>query len=365
MADADSREWWRDGVLGRLDAGGREMPVGMLAGLGRNADALGLDALLIRPATRKRGREILSAARDEGLRILVELDPEDGDAPEAIADAARHWLEAGAAGVSLDLPRRTPTPAKATVTRLYGEPDESEAAPRSLLEGVRAVVDGFDDRVFLGRRANDATREAPAGPHLVVETVLLRKPWRAPAFGQTLDDCARALPPHAWPGFAMGAPRRGPFAVGLSMDDALAVSAALHLTIRGTPCIELEGETELPDHDARRAWYRRVIDLRNAEAALQRGDFRRIRQEKSVLGYLREFEAERLAVLVNFGRRPRTARLPTGFGWTTVLGRGIPEGHRFAGGELSLPGCGVLIARAGAPHSRTLGGTGQRRATGR
>lgn len=340
------------------------MPVGMLAGLGRGADALGLDALLVRPTSKKHGREILRAAKDEGLRILIELEP-DGGGPEALAGAARHWLEVGATGVSLDLPARNPTATKATVTRLYGRPDESEAAPRTLLEVLRGVVDGFHDRVLVGRRANDATRAAPGGPHLVVETVLLRKPWRAPAFGQTLDDCARALPPHAWPGFAMGAPRRGPFAVGLSMDDALAVSAALHLTLRGTPCIELESETELPDHDVRRAWYRRVIDLRNAEDALRRGDFRRIRQEKSVLGYLREFEAERLAVLLNFGRRPRTARLPTGFGWTTVLGRGIPEGHRFAGGELSLPGCGVLIARAGAPHSRTLGGTGQRRATGR
>lgn len=364
MTDTDPRPWWRDGVLGRLDPGEREAPARLLERLGDGPEGLGLDGVLLRPSAERAGLDALEAAGRAGVRILIDLPEAAVPNSDALVETARRWLRAGAAGIAIACAPHRPSP-RATVTRLHGSGDEADQRPLTPAESARQVVDAEDDRVLVALRpAEQAVGAPPPGPHLVIETTLSRKPWRAAALGEAVEHTIASLPAAAWPGYAMGAPRRGPFAVGLAMDDALACSAALHLTLRGTPCIELGEETELPANPKRRAWYRRLIDLRRSEPTLHRGDFRRIRQEKSVLGYLREHEAERLCVLLNLGRRTRAAQLPTGFGWTVLLSNGAPVGHRFAGGEISLPGCGVLIARAGTPQSRTLGGSGQRRATG-
>lgn len=360
------RPWWQDGVLGRLDhAVSPDDLADTLRSLGESEEGLGLDGVLLRPASTKLAEAIARVRSPDHPRLLVEIGTVPYDASgEALAEEARSWLGAGADGISIDLSSSAPPP-RATVTRLYGTPERSDQAPPLPSEALRRAVDEYDDRVLLARRLVEPSRHTPPGPELVIETALSRKPWRAATLGQAIEQMSEIWPPRSWPGCEMGAPRRGPFAVGLAMDDAVACSAALHLTLRATPCVHLERDTELPKNERRRRWYRRLIELRRTEPALHRGDFRPLRQEKSVLGFLREFEAERLAVLVNLGRRTRSAFLPTGFGWTTLLGIGPPEGHRFAGGEIKLPGCGVLIARAGAPLSRTLGGTGQRRATGR
>ncbi len=364
MTDADSRAWWHGGVLGRLDQNGREDIAPLLPRLGNDDDGLGLDGLIVRPASEADGIAALDAGRTLGLRTLIDLTTAEGAEAATLVRQARRWLDAGADGISLDLATRH-SPPRGRVTQLYGTPGDGDGHLLTPAEAVRVIVDEHHDCTFVARRMNDPVAGPPCGPHLVVETTLTRKPWRAATLGLAIESTIQALPVGSWPGYAMGAPRRGPFAVGLAMEDALTCSAALHLTMRGTPCIELEAETELPQNEARRSWYRRLIELRRSEPALHRGTFRKIGQEKSVLGYLREYEADRLAVLLNLGRRTRVAHLPTGFGWTVLLGSGVAEGHRFAGGEISLPGCGVLIARAGTPQSRTLGGAGQRRATGR
>lgn len=362
VTDHDSRPWWQDGVLGRAELGGREDPEPLLEKLGNGPDAMGLDGVIVSPDGEQVTEAVVRGAHDRGLRAVIDLNATDGQDGASLGDAARRCLEAGADGVALEIGAYTPPPT-ATVTRLYGAPSERDRGPLRPTEAVRQAVEEREGAILVGWRPGEVSG-MPPGPHLVIETTLSRKPWRAAALGQSVEQARTAMPAGHWPGYAMGAPRRGPFAVGLAMDDAIACSAALHLTLRGTPCIELGKETELPHNDTRRAWYRRLIDLRRAEPALHRGDYRPIRQEKSVLGYLREYEAERLVVLLNLGRRSRTAHLPTGFAWTVLLSNGAATGHRFAGGEVSLPGCGVLIARAGTPQSRSIGGSGQRRATG-
>ena len=364
MAAPDPRPWWQDGVLGRLAHTLSGDPLETLRHLGTSEGGLGLDALLVRPTARDLSGSLAALQEASSLRLIVEIPgftPETN--AESLVDEARFWLDAGAAGISVDLASAAPPP-RATVTRLYGSPDRRDDAPRDALDAVGQLAQSYDDCVLLTRRLVEPSRSLPVGPGLVVETTLARRPWRAAALGSAIESLFAALPPRAWPGCEMGAPRRGPFAVGLSMDDALRCSAAIHLGLRGTPCIDLEPDTELPQNERRRAWYRQLIDLRRAEPALHRGDYRPLRQEKSVLGFLREFEADRLAVLANLGRRSRVARLPTGFGWTVLFGVGPTPGHRLSGGELTLPGCGVVIARAGTPISRSLGGSGQRRATG-
>ncbi len=109
-------------------------------------------------------------------------------------------------------------------------------------------------------------------------------------------------------------------------------------------------------------WYRRVIRLRREEVALRRGTYRRLPQGSGVLGYVREHEGERVAVLLNFESRPRPAALPTGASWRVLAASGHRVGDRIAGGTIELEPDGVLVAKATAPQARTLGSEARGRA---
>ncbi|HEY8516480.1 MAG TPA: alpha-glucosidase [Candidatus Binatia bacterium] len=102
-------------------------------------------------------------------------------------------------------------------------------------------------------------------------------------------------------------------------------------------------------------WYRNLIRLRREEPVLRRGTLRRLAQGSSVLGYVREHEGERVAVLLNFESKPRQAALPTGATWRVLMASARRPGDRIVGGPLELDADGVLIAKAGPPQARTLG----------
>jgi alpha-glucosidase len=108
-------------------------------------------------------------------------------------------------------------------------------------------------------------------------------------------------------------------------------------------------------------WYRLLIRIRREEPALRRGSYRRLAQGSGVLGFLREHEGERIAVLLNFETRARQAALPTGASWRVLAASGHRAGDRVAGGTVALEADGVLIAKAAAPQARTLGGEGRAR----
>ena len=102
-------------------------------------------------------------------------------------------------------------------------------------------------------------------------------------------------------------------------------------------------------------WYRHLIRVRRAEPALHRGSYRRLEQGAGVLGYLREHDGDRIAVLLNFESRPRPALLPSGASWRVLAASAHRPGDRLPGGTLELDPDGVLVAKAGAPQARTIG----------
>ncbi|MEW6269142.1 MAG: alpha-amylase family glycosyl hydrolase [Thermodesulfobacteriota bacterium] len=102
-------------------------------------------------------------------------------------------------------------------------------------------------------------------------------------------------------------------------------------------------------------WYRGLIRLRRDEPVLRRGTYRRLEQGAGVLGFVREHDGDRIAVLLNFESRPRQAILPTGATWRVLAASARRPGDRIVGGVLDLDADGVLIAKAGAPQARTLG----------
>jgi len=111
-------------------------------------------------------------------------------------------------------------------------------------------------------------------------------------------------------------------------------------------------------------WYRRLIRLRREEPALHRGSYRRLAQGGGVLGWVREHDGDRVAVLLNFESRARQAALPTGATWRVLAASGRAAGERIAGGTIELDADGVIVAKAGAPQARTLGSEGRARGVG-
>ena len=117
------------------------------------------------------------------------------------------------------------------------------------------------------------------------------------------------------------------------------------------------------DPDSLLHWYRHLIRVRRAEPALTRGSYRRLAQGSGVLGYVREHDGDRIAVLLNFESRARPAALPTGATWRVLASSAHQPGDRLVGGTIELAADGVIVAKAGAPQARTLGSESRVRAS--
>jgi trehalose-6-phosphate hydrolase len=102
------------------------------------------------------------------------------------------------------------------------------------------------------------------------------------------------------------------------------------------------------------AHYRRLLALRRGSAALRRGDLRLVDAgDEDVLAYLREGEGETVLVLVRFGRRGGTVRLPAApsgpggeAGWE-VLCSTHDDAPARGDGSLRLRGLEGLVLGAG------------------
>jgi alpha-glucosidase len=130
----------------------------------------------------------------------------------------------------------------------------------------------------------------------------------------------------------------------------------------GTPWLRLAAdwptnnvEAQSRDAGSMLTLYRRLIALRRAQPALNRGDYEALETEGEVLAYARNGEGQRLVVLLNFGASPApispalTPRQPI------VLASTDPARAEFIQGPLVLAPCeGVVIGTANekAPTTR-------------
>ncbi|HWR12610.1 MAG TPA: alpha-amylase family glycosyl hydrolase [Rectinemataceae bacterium] len=91
-------------------------------------------------------------------------------------------------------------------------------------------------------------------------------------------------------------------------------------------------------------WYRSLLALRRAEAALRRGTMRFLEKGADILAYERSDEASgrRVVVLLNFGSRG--SDIAVGEELRVLLGSGRPSGSVIAAGEVALGPCEVLVA---------------------
>jgi alpha-glucosidase len=95
------------------------------------------------------------------------------------------------------------------------------------------------------------------------------------------------------------------------------------------------------------SWYRALIALRRREPVLRAGSYRRVSALGSpALCFLRETASQRVYVALNFARGAQEIPLPDGATWSIILGSHHPEGKALEGSALTLPGYGIVIARA-------------------
>lgn len=123
-----------------------------------------------------------------------------------------------------------------------------------VLREFRAVVDSYPgDRVTIGEVAATEWDEWARcygaqgdGLHLPFAFQLIETPWTSTALRTTIEGLEQALPPGAWPIFALGNHDRPRLASRLGLAQAR-VAAMLLLTLRGTPCLLYGDEIGLRD----------------------------------------------------------------------------------------------------------------------
>ena len=242
--------------------------------------------------------------------------------------------------------------------------------------------------------------------HLPFNFSLIEAPWNARAIADLIGHYESLLPAGAWPNWVLGNHDRPRIASRVGQPQA-GIAAMLLLTLRGTPTLYYGDEIGLPQveipaelqrdpvagrvpglgrdgcrtpmpWDASpnagfsmgRPWlplnadtghrnvarqrgdlgslfhlYRRLIDLRRRHPALATGGYLLIEAEGDILMIVREQDAERFLVVLNFSSSPASAALPPKYPGTVVLNvDGGREGESIVE-EVALAGNDGLIVK--------------------
>ena len=355
-----------------------------------------------------------------------DLNWRNAEAQSAVFDAMRFWLARGLDGFRMDAiwhlikddklrdnppnPNYTPDlPPDNVVISKYTR-DRPEV--HSTIAAMRRVVDEFNDRLLSGELYTPVddmmhyygSRETPE-LHLPFNLQLSVLDWSARKIADYVEQYDAAVPPWAWPNWAVGTHDAKRIATRAGGEQAR-IAAMLLLTLRGTPTIyygdeigmqspelprdaiedprELlvpyrglgrdpsrtpmqwnseanagftQGEPWLPIPENREAanvaeqcddprsllnLYRRLIALRRESPALISGSYRTIDKSGSLLVYEREHDGLRFRVALNFGRE--CENVPLNAKAAVVLSTLLDRDGDQTDGKLDLrPNEGVVV----------------------
>jgi alpha-glucosidase len=173
---------------------------------------------------------------------------------EAMHDVLRFWLNKGVDGFRIDvlwmlikddqwrdnppnLQFKPGMPAFSSQLPLYTT-DRPEV--QSIVQGLRAVTNEFEDRVLIGEIYLPLDRlmayygKDLGGVHLPFNFQLLQTVWDADVIADLIDRYEGALPAGGWPNWVLGNHDNPRIASRVGTDQAR-VAAMLLLTLRGTP----------------------------------------------------------------------------------------------------------------------------------
>jgi alpha-glucosidase len=200
------------------------------------------------------------ATRQYYLHLFLPQQPDlnwrNPQVREAIFDAARFWLDRGVDGFRLDVAHRLikdedfrDNPLRLGGIRAYDRQhhiyDMLRPEVHDIWKAFRQLLDEYPERMCVGEVSGSV--QTIAGfygngddeLHLAFNFHLTHAPWRARAFHRAVADWELALPPGAWPCYALSNHdvRRhiSRYGVGRFTEPRAKVAAALLLTLRGTP----------------------------------------------------------------------------------------------------------------------------------
>jgi alpha-glucosidase len=344
----------------------------------------------------------------------------------AMLDTLRFWLERGVDGFRVDALRQLikddgfrdnpPNPGYRPGMDPYARllPVHSTDRPelQAVIAELRAVLDEWPDRLLIGELYLPIARlvayygKDGSGLHLPTNYHLLTRPWRARELAALIGEYEGALPPGAWPNWALGNHDRPRIATRVGPRQAR-VAAMLLLTLRGTPTMyygdelgmtdapiprERErdpwglnnpglglgrdgartpmqwdgspdagftaGEPWLPTAEGRPrvnvktqsvdprsmlSLYRRLLALRRAEPALHSGSYCPVEADGDVLAYVRAWEGRRFFIALNLGGQEQRLATPLGDEGRIVCSTGLDREGETLGAEVALaPDEGVV-----------------------
>ena len=352
-----------------------------------------------------------------------DLDLRNPAVQGAICDAMRFWLARGVDGFRMDAiwhvikddqlrdnpinERYTPDLPPDNVVHPEFTRDRPEA--HDIIAMMRRVVDEYDARMIGGELyvGVDTMMQyfgSPERPelHMPFNLQLSVIPWD----GQTIPDYIQsyytALPPHAWPNWALGTHDASRIATRAGAGQAR-LGAMLLLTLRGTPTVYYGDEIGMHDVDIPRdriedlreilvpylglgrdpartpmqwdgqpgagftsgkPWlpiagdyerinvnvqtedpcgmmtlYRRLLALRRSSPALLAGSFQAVLRDGAVFVYRRDIEGQHMLVALNFDAEQRTVDLGgIVAGGRLLLSTHLDRDEQEVGGQLELRG---------------------------
>jgi alpha-glucosidase len=281
-------------------------------------------------------------------------------------DVLRFWLRRGVDGFRIDVVQKIGKDPELGDNEAGRRHDENWPSVHPRLAAIRRVLEEFDgDRVAVGevylldQRALASYITSGDELHLAHNFVFLNLPWSAERFRAVVDEFELLTATGGWPAWCLNNHDHPRTATRYGLARAR-VAAVLVLTLRGTPfvyqgeelgltdgavpaeaIVDVDGRDPervpmpwtsgvgagfttgrpwLPSHpDADRLavgvqegepassleLYRRLISLRRAIPALQHGSYRSVHAAPDVFAYVREQQADRVLVTLNFAPFPR------------------------------------------------------------
>ncbi len=210
------------------------------------------------------------------LKTQPDLNWRNPAVRQEIYDTMRYWLDKGVDGFRCDILnyflkddqlRDNPTSLSAGIFNGFQKHLYSRSQPgmQEILRQMRAVLDGYKDRMMVGEVYVAQDGPAMAAEymgdgslcHLSFEFSLLFTKWDAGRFKEMINRWYAVLTARDWPCNVLSnhdQPRAiSRFAAGAATQKRAKVMAALLLTLRGTPFLYYGEEIGMPDSPIRRS----------------------------------------------------------------------------------------------------------------
>ena len=200
------------------------------------------------------------------LRQQPDLNWRNPEVREAMYDVLRFWMDRGVDGFRVDVlwllikdeqfQDNPPNPNwqahQRGIERQLQRYNADRPETLEVVEEMRAVLDGYADRVLIGEIYLPVERLVAyygrdmKGAHLPFNFQLLFAAWNAQAIARVVTEYEAALPAGAWPNWVLGNHDRKRIATRVGSAEAR-VAAMLLLTLRGTPTLYYGDELGLQD----------------------------------------------------------------------------------------------------------------------